>query len=177
MNEIYVLGERHHLIFGTIVQHFARFERLVEVAIARILGAQFPLVAIVVSGLGYSAKCEALTSLLGVVSGPAECADAITSALAEFKKYVPLRNAIAHHPWKEGTRPQTIKHLSVSSRGGKAIWRGMEDDDRDYTIDELIDIADRLLETHDKLVAYFVETGLMEKAVFDTAPASSSKEE
>jgi hypothetical protein len=168
------LGEKHFLAFGAIVHHFAMFERLVEVCIAHILHAHYGAVAATISGLGYQAKCEALRSLVGMHKLPDGYAETMTKALDDFGEHNALRNAIAHHAWREGARPDTVKALSITSRGGKAKVRGLRDDERDYTADELIEIADELLEIEERFAAYLVEAGIMDKADFSTDVTSAN---
>lgn len=50
----------------------------------------------------------------------------------------------------------------------------MSPDDRDYTLDELIDIADGLLDTHDKLTAYLISKGMWDRAAETTEDKRSS---
>jgi hypothetical protein len=135
----------HYMAFGAIVQHFAFFERLVEFCIAYILSAKHAPTALAVSGLGYTAKTEALTSLIGIHNIPAGMATTMTNAVDKFKGYYNLRKAIAHQVWLRGSRPESIKVISISAKGGKAKVRGTDDGLRDYTVDELIDIANELL--------------------------------
>lgn len=166
------INERHFLAFGAIIHHFAMFERLVEICIAHILGAHHGAVAATVSGLGYTAKCEALTSLISMSKLPEGYAATITTALGDFNAHNALRNGIAHHVWREGARPNSVKFLSITSRGGKAKVRGVREDERDFTTDELIDIADALLGIQERFADYLVEVGIIPKADFDADDTS-----
>jgi hypothetical protein len=58
-----------------------------------------------------------------------------------FSAYNGLRNAIAHSAWKEGARPNSVKPLGLSVRGGEVTLRGVEKGERACTDQELIDIV------------------------------------
>jgi hypothetical protein len=64
-----------------------------------------------------------------------------------------MMNDIAHHTWIEGARKNSVKPLSISSRGGDAKVRGVLDDDKDYTIDELHNIAENLIRIHNECIS------------------------
>jgi hypothetical protein len=161
----YPLREDHLLAFGAIVQNFARFERLIEISVSRILKANYALTAIVMSNLGYTAKCEALKSLLGIVSWLDKGKRAtVLRYVEDFNAYVPLRNVIAHHPWKEGTRTDSVKPMSARSRGGKAKFQGVRDEEQDYTIDDLNNIANALVVIHNGFRDFLISVGEMEIA-------------
>jgi len=134
----YPARKSHLVAFGAIVQDFARFERLVELCVSRILKSDHFLTAVVMSGLGYSAKCDVLTGLLEIEAWPdAGRTLKIKEFVKAFNTHLPLRNAIAHHPWMSGIRPDSIKQLSAISRGGKVKLRGVREDEQDYTSNEL----------------------------------------
>jgi hypothetical protein len=52
-----------------------------------------------------------------------------------------LRNAIAHSAWKHGARDNAVKPLSLSVRGEKVTIKGTDEDELDYTDQELVNIA------------------------------------
>jgi hypothetical protein len=154
------LGDAHYLVFGRIVQQFARFERLVEIVINAALGGRmFGLTALTISGLAYNAKCEALESLLRLVTFADNQNSEILGHITSFNAYSPLRNFIAHRSWIPGTREGSIKPLSVSARGGKAKVVGVHDEERDYTLDELFEIAGDLARIHDAFQAFLLRVG------------------
>jgi hypothetical protein len=159
-SKVYPPTNDHLLAFGSIIQDFARFERLVEFCINEILSADYTLTAITISNLGYSAKCQALESLLVLSPWPdQDRAHIVSKFLTDFNGLTPLRNSIAHNPWKKGSRPESIKPLSARSRGGKAKFQGVSDDERDYTAAELFEIANRLMSIHDDFTKFLIGVG------------------
>jgi hypothetical protein len=144
------LSEQHLLAFGSIVQDFARFERLIEICVSNILGSKYPLTAIVMSNLGYMEKCDTLKSLLNITSWPSrDGAFKIIEFVDDFNVHLPLRNAIAHLPWMLGTREDSVKPLSAGSRGGKVRLLGVSADEIDYTLIELHKIVHSLFLIHE----------------------------
>jgi hypothetical protein len=159
-SKVYPLTNDHLLAFGSIVQDFARFERLVEICISKILSANYTLTAITISNLGYIAKCQAPESLLILTPWPdQDRAHTVSRFITNFNCLTPLRNSIAHHAWKEGSRPESIKPLSARSRGGRAKFQGVSDDERDYTAVELFEIANRLMGIHDDFTKFLISVG------------------
>ncbi len=83
-----------------------------------------------------------------------------------------LRNSIAHSLWKEGTRPRSIKPFGLSVRGGTLTAIGYDQDERDYTDEELVDIANELTSLHTQFQEYLYSVDLLPKEP-DTGSALS----
>jgi hypothetical protein len=154
---------QHHLVaFGAIVREFARFERLIEMAIAHLLKADFTHTSIVLSGLMYQPKCDALLALVGVVMEDADGAE-ITKRVNAFNQYSSLRNVIAHQMWNAGKRDESIKPVSVRSQGGKAKFRGLDESERDYMINELFSINESVKQRYEEMLSTLIRIGAVEK--------------
>jgi hypothetical protein len=172
---------RDHLTaFGAIIQQSARFERLVEIVVNTALGGRtFGLTALALSGLSYSGKCDALLSLMKIMSfsdGKTDRSVEIASIVKEFNTYSYLRNSIAHHTWIEGTRPNSVKPMSISARWGDAKVRGLAEDDLDFELNDLINVANKLISIHDRLRELLQNTGsipAIEENIEETNPASN----
>ena len=65
-DKIYAVSEDHLRAFGSIITTFARFERLIELVAAHVLGTSISMATVATSGLGYGAKCEATLALIGI---------------------------------------------------------------------------------------------------------------
>jgi hypothetical protein len=164
----YPLTHDHLQAFGGIVQLFARFERLVEIAVSAILGTKYGLTAISMASLGYNAKCDVLLSLVATVIMDQKHKDAISTHVKDFNAFSGLRNNIAHHVWREGTKSDTIKPLSVKSQGGKGKVTGFKDDEPEYTVAELFKIGNTLIAIHDSFRDFLLATGFMAGMVDST---------
>lgn len=150
--------QNHLAAFGLIVHEFARFERLVEMAIAHTLGSDVTHTAIVLAGLGYLAKCDALCALVRVAMQDADATE-ISAQVDRFNEYSSLRNLVAHHVWKAGKREESIKPLKVASRGGKVKFTGLDDAERDYTVDDLFEITCILQRRYEESLSTLVQIG------------------
>lgn len=171
----YPVQEDHLLAFGAIVQDFARFERLIEISVSNILKANHMLTAIVMASLGYAAKCDVLKSLLRIELWPdQEKALRISRYIEDFNAYLPLRNAIAHHIWMASTRHNAIKHISVSSRGGKVKVHGLLATEKDYTVVELQKVANILVAIHEDFLKVLIECGAVENIAGNFNDANST---
>jgi hypothetical protein len=159
----HLLTDVHFHAFGIIVQQFALFERLIELCISSCLGSRLPITVVAISQLSYSAKSDSLKSILYIEgSGLFDHRQQLCSIVDRFNEHSPIRNAIAHHQWSEGTRPNSIKPLIVSSRGGKPKIRGLEEDDRDYLPEELFGIGDKLNAIRRELLQFTVDIGVVD---------------
>jgi hypothetical protein len=157
----HLLTDEHYRAFGAIIHQFAAFERLVEICIAASLGADIGITVVAISQLSYSAKSDALKSILIIeVNKLFAYRERLISIVDRFNQYAPLRNTIAHQYWLKGTRPNSIKPLVVSSRGGKLKIRGLEEDDGDYLTDEFFEIGDKLNAIRRELMQFTVDIGV-----------------
>ena len=172
---LYPLTKEHYLAFGVIVHSFARFERLIEISIHCAIGARsFGLAAMAISGLGYQAKSEALSALLGTVKFPNDDNAKILKYLTDFNSNLPLRNVIAHHVWREGKREGSIKPLKISVRGGKRRLQGTREEETDYTLDDLASIATSLNDQCEEFAAFLNSAGVFDSIDKQTARAKEA---
>lgn len=172
---IYPIHPAHLAPFGGIVQQFARFERLIEIAVSAFLNESgYVYTAMVMAGLGYSAKCDALKSLI-TLSGLTESEKlAFKAHIDDFNHYAPLRNSIAHHTWKEGKQKGAVKAMSVMARGGGAKLRGVKDDEPEYTVEDLVRAHDTLIKLHDNFRGFMLAMGMMEHVLKTDATMARS---
>ncbi len=68
----------------------------------------------------------------------------IKAFLGAADKFYVLRNNIAHGMWCDGARPKSIKPMTILIKGGSGKQIGIQDDERDYTIEELGHASDKL---------------------------------
>jgi hypothetical protein len=111
-SEIYEVGPDHMVAFGSIVQHFARHENLMQSVMSMLLQVPMSNIAFLTGGLGYASKRDARLSLLRDIEIAQDRKERIRWFLGELHKFNQLRNHIAHSVWKAGTRPQSIKPLA-----------------------------------------------------------------
>jgi hypothetical protein len=85
----------------------------------------------------------------------------IETFLSILDKRNGLRNAIAHQAWKEGTRSGSVRPIGISVRGGQAKFKGLAQNEDEYTVDKLRCIANELARQYDSFVAYLDREGLL----------------
>jgi hypothetical protein len=155
------LPNQHHFArFGAIIHSFARIEHLIQGTIAAVSGIDDGKLVVVTKSMNYSQKRDTLYSYLVIDNYAADKATKIRELFDEAHKFNSLRNCIAHALWVKGARPRSIRPQYVDVRYGKGRLIGFEDDDRDYTMDELGDAANSLRRITNKIIRYLRDSGI-----------------
>jgi hypothetical protein len=155
------LTEDRFRAFGAIIHMFARHESLMVGAMSVVMDAEVVPVSMMAAELPYRGKRETLLALIKAKPLPDDQISRIAWFLGELNKRNALRNAIAHQAWKKGLRPNSIKPLGLSVRGGSVSFAGLQEDERDYTVDELIDIANELIRLYEQFRDYLGDVSLL----------------
>jgi hypothetical protein len=155
------VSQDHLLGFGAIIHEYARFERLIEIVVSVLMNSEVGPVGIVMSGLGYRGKIDVLNSFLLLTSLPANHKTVFADVLKRLDAHNALRNLIAHYDWVPGERPESIRPLSITARGGKAKVRGVEDGEPDYTASELMAIAHEVSGLYRELCDHLFAIGML----------------
>ena len=163
------LTERHLLLFGTIIQWFARYELLMQEIMAILMGADSGSVMLLTRGLDFSEKRQALFDLLRHRNIPVDRYDEINKFLMVPHTLFPLRNDIAHSGWVIGSssgwiQPDWILRLPPSVKplhGSGLVER--EEDKSTYSFDEFSEIVETLAANYKNFAEYLHEIGLVEK--------------
>jgi hypothetical protein len=156
-----ILYDEHFRAFGGIINAFARHEMLMVGAMSKLLNTDSAELQMITAELPYRGKRDALLAMIKVKQLPPDQIERIAWFLGELHKYNGLRNAIAHSSWTEGARPNSVKPFSLSVRGGEVILRGVNQDERDYTEQELIDIARELFRNQERFRDYLFSVNLL----------------
>ncbi len=156
----YVVTRKHHEAFGMIVQAFARHEQLMTMTAAWLLDAQLWPIAVVMAGLGYAGKRDAIVSIIKHVEPADERTDAISGFLNKLDKFSKLRNNIAHSTWTEGKRPDSIKPMTVIVRHGSGRFIGANQNEPDYTVKELFEAANQLNILYNSFAQFVQQSGI-----------------
>jgi hypothetical protein len=156
-----ILTVEHFARFGVIIHSFARLEYLIQAAMAAASGLDDSKLVILTKGLSYSQKRDTFYSYLEIYPLVDK---AHVAKLKDFfdraHTYNPLRNNIAHALWRPGVRPGTIRAGYVDVRYGKGKVVGYNEDDKDYTVDELGDVANALHAIVNDLIRYLRDSGI-----------------
>jgi hypothetical protein len=157
-----VLNEGHLIAFGGIISTFARFEHALVLALAHVSGLPPHKLILISQGLSYRAKLDTLYSYMEVSDQNPTLKGSIKGFFDEADKYSGLRNSIAHSIWKAGTRPGSIKPMSIKVRWGKGKIYGIDDSELDYTATDLAEIWDKLGVLYNSYVSFALDHGMVE---------------
>lgn len=166
------LTPRHLQLFGTIVQWFARYELLMQDLMATVAGSDSAAVMLLTRRLDFSAKRQVLLDLLRHRPVPLDQFDRVRGHLVIPDNLTPLRNNIAHSAWKPGlsatgVQPNWILRIPRSvkpSRGDPATSGSYVEDNEDqveYTLDDLAQIVESLAGNYAVFLAYLREVDLV----------------
>jgi hypothetical protein len=158
------MTREHYHAFGGIIHGFARIEVGLQMTLAAITGIDAGKLAIITRGLSYAARRDTLYSYMEIVEIDEDFKARVKGFFDAVHEYSGLRNHIAHSLWTKGIRPNTIRPLSVRVQGGKGRFYGLPDsnDVRDYTLEELGNIALKLAIIHNSHVTFLRTSGLID---------------
>jgi hypothetical protein len=161
-DQLSVLANEHFRAFGCIIHLFARHEALMVAVMSVLLKTDSGELHMITSELPYRGKRDALLAMIKAkMVLPPEQVERITWFLGQLHKHNGLRNAIAHSTWKSSARPNAVKPLSLSVRGGAVTFKGIEDDEPDYTDEELVNIANELIRNYEQFRDYLLSVNLL----------------
>ena len=158
--EEYVIGPAFCAPFGAIIQWFARCENVMTIMASAITGIEVPHAIMMMVELGYSGKRNTIRCLILSGIKDAKTREKVIWYLGQIHKHNQLRNNIAHRVWVAGKRPNSVKPMGLSIRGGKPDFAGLFDDEQDWTVDELWAAANDLGKTYNDLTGYCHEKQL-----------------
>jgi hypothetical protein len=163
------LTERHLLLFGTIVQWFARYELVVEEIMAAAAGCDSGSIIVLTRDLDFDGKRRALLDLLRHRNIPLDQYDRINAYLTAPYTLTSLRNDIAHSAWISGpdsswVQPDWVRRLppTIKPFHGAGLLEG-EQDKAAFSIDDLNETVETLAANYDGLCNYVQEAGLTGK--------------
>lgn len=167
------LTERHLLLFGLIVQWFARYELLIQGIMATVGGSDLAAVILLTRDLDFIGKRRALLELLRHWTIPLNQFDRISAYLMVPHTFTPLRNNIAHSAWISGSTPHSIQPdwilrpapgiKPLHNDPGAPSDKFVESDQEQivYTLDSLRETVETLAENFKSFSDYLHEVGLI----------------
>lgn len=157
-----ILQAEHFQLFGRIVNGYARFEVELRFCLTAMTGMKTVEGAIVSAPYGAYQLNSVVKSVARLVVNPIS-QDRLVSLVDRWEKFTPLRTAVAHHIWRLGARPDSIRPTFIEVKSGHLKIKGSEDEDRDYTIPELVDLVNSLDALVNELYVFMDESGLEAK--------------
>lgn len=161
------LTDQHLLLFGRIVQWFARYELLMQQIMATVAGSDSASVMLLTRGLDFSGKRRALFDLLRHRKIPLDQYDLIERYLMIPNTLTPLRNNIAHSVWVPGPssnsiQPDWILRLPPSVRPFHGeVFVVNQEDKIAYSLEDLGEAVDTLAANYQRLSDYLHEAELV----------------
>ena len=175
MNKITMgcLSEQHLLVFGAIIQWFARYELLIQDVIATVAGAEPASIMLLTRNLDFGDKRLALLDLLRHCKFPLDRFDRINEYLMVPHGLMPLWKDIVHSAWVPGVssswiQPDWILHPAARVKplhdDPAAPSENFVERDQDkvaYTLDDLSQIVQALAANHERFLEYLQDVGLI----------------
>lgn len=167
------LSEQHLLLFGSIIQWFARYELLIQEVIATIVGAEPASVILLTRSLDFSGKRLALLDLLRHWTIPLDQFDRINEFLMVPHTLTPLWTDIVHSTWMPGPSsswiqpdwilrsPPKVKAVHDNPAAPSENFVERDQDKVAYTLDDLGEIVRTLAANHERLSDYLDDVGLV----------------
>lgn len=167
------LSEHHLLLFGTIIQWFARYERIMLDIAAKVATSDYASLMILMSGLDFEGKRQALLHLLQHRKIPLDQCDHIRVYLGVPQALTRLRNDIAHATWISAPYthwiqpewilrpPSRIKPLANDPNAPTDGFVETEDEKIGYTIEDLEEAVKNLSANYENFGSYLREFHLI----------------
>lgn len=168
------LSEQHLMLFGAIIQWFARHELLMQDIMAAVAGSDTAAIMLLTHSLDFREKREALLNLLRHRAVPQDQFDRVSEYLMPLYTLTPLRNDIAHAAWvmspsRNSIQPDWILHplpgiepLRNEPSAPEKNFVERDCDGASYTLDDLCDIVETLASNHDSFSGYLRKSGLID---------------
>ncbi len=154
-----ILSPKHFEAFGRIIYACSEMERAIKLC----LGAAYSLHVhdiFLITEPYSSANLKNVAKAVAKLYFSSKMKDDFVEILGKFGKFSTLRNHIAHNHWTQGSRPDSIRIVQADIRAGRLDLKGYNEDERDYTLDELGNAANDLFELHIELIAFMKNYGL-----------------
>ncbi len=171
------LNDRHLMLFGTIVQLFARYELLMQEIMATVIRSDSAAIILLTRSLTFDDKRRALLSLLRHRSVPLDQFDAVNDYLEVPHTLSALYNDIEHSAWIAGLSPNSIQpnwilqlpptikpiHRPADTRSEDFIED--EDDQAEYTLNGLAEAVETLGKNYELFFDYVRKNNLIDRKI------------
>ena len=161
------------MLFGMVIQWFARHEVLMHEIMGTVSGSDATSIKLLTRGLSFTVKRDALFNLLRHRAVPLDRIDQVRKYLEILHTFTPLCNDIAHSAWIE-TKPDNSIQPAWLSHGPLTAIKAVHDidehskyfiendqDKNTYTIHELKEIVENLEMNYTQFRKYLTEVGFV----------------
>jgi len=170
------LTDRHLLLFGAIVQCYARYELLIQAIIVHVTGSDAATVLLLMCDSDFNTKRRTVLDLLRHRSIPMDQYDRVGEYLMVAHTHTGLLHDIAHANWvlsasSDSVQPdwilhprESIKPLRDDPLAPDKPYIEREEDKIAYTLEDLDDIRHRLEENRRWFSDYLLVAHLVSKS-------------
>ena len=153
------LTDEHYRAFGRIIQAFVSVETLYAHIILRVFKIPDDTGSFVMSAYGYDDLRNFIKTMVAEWGASDEDKKACGDLIDGLKAKAKLRNYVAHNPWKPGHRAGSIKPIVIKTRG-RLVILGTEQNEKDWTAEELHTEATDILQRGIAVAAFFQDRGV-----------------
>lgn len=152
--------EAHFKAFGALTYHYAQVEVNLQKCLAGMLDIN-PKVAIILSAPYRAVDLRRVVkSVAKELEWPNGALEEFVGIVGESKEPSQLRNHIAHSQWVPGKRTGAIKPIGLDILNEKARTFGHLEEERDWTADEIENVASKLADLVIRIVQFSQKTNI-----------------
>lgn len=174
----YTVDQDHLELFGRITVFYAYNELGFKMIVAWLAGVEQERFWVMASPYNANDLYNVSKSIVKLVLPDEKNSDRVRliNLIGEWKRHSTVRNHIAHAIWTTGTREDSIRPVYMNIREGRADGRGYGPEEKDYTLDELIDHATALEKNYRSIQSFIVEKGFAPDMAENTPDANASSD-
>lgn len=166
----------HFKAFGELIYQYAGAETGLKFCLSGMLNLPPNIVMILTEPYSALNLRNVVTTLAKEYQFDGVKAQELIQIIGEFKTFAALRNHIAHSRWTPGRRRGAIKPRTVDIRSEKAVWRGSDPDEPDWTAKEIEAAAKRLSALSYRTLQFMEAGGLTARIDAHIAAAKAETE-
>ena len=167
-------SSKHLQAFGSLIYQYASAETGLKFCLSGMLDLPPNVVMILTEPYSALNLRNVVKALAKEYEFEGVKAEELIQIIGDFKTHGALRNHIAHSRWTEGKRSDAIKPRTVDIRSERAVWRGSDPDEPDWTATEIEAAAAKLAAISYRTLKFMQAGGLTARIV---RHISSTKEE
>jgi hypothetical protein len=149
------------MAFGRIVQAFVIVETVYKLLISNILKIDEEVGLLALCGYSYDGLKNLLKCTVSECQASEEQIKTALDLIDKVNDKSILRNNVAHNPWAPGKRHQSVKPMVLKAKGKTLKILGAENNERDWTAEELSSEADDILKRLQAVCDLFGTTGVI----------------
>lgn len=160
MSQNFLLSDDHFNLFGRITYLYADLEVGLKFLCSAMLRIDSGIFMMLSEPYNTRDTRNIVTSIANAATFENEEEKALIVQFAgDLKGASKLRNYIAHCKWTKGNRENSIRPFILDIRSGKIVTKGINPEDEDFTLDDLIKAHDNLAGSCKRLRKFITDYG------------------